>query len=354
MSLPLVVPFEQLRMTDVERGGRQERVARRDDQPAGGRRHSRAGRLCDDGGRLSRVSAARRPGRPHRRAPGRRSTSTTWRNWRARGRGDPRLAGRGAAAAGAREPKSDVAYAQLTKESPDASFAVRSSATAEDLPDASFAGQQETFLNINGLDNIFHAIKEVFASLYNDRAIAYRVHQGLRPRRCRAVGRRAAHGPQRPGRLRRHVHARHRVRLRPGGVHHGGLRPGRDGRAGRGQSRTSSTSTSRNLAAGRPGHPAQDGRRQGAQDGLHRRADGGQVHGHRRRAGSRAHPLLDHRRRSARARALRRDHRAALRPPDGHRMGPRRPGRQALHPAGAAGDGEVAGGRRPSACAAIG
>ena len=58
-------------------------------------------------------------------------------------------------------------------------FAVRSSATAEDLPDASFAGQQETFLNIVGLDNILHAIKEVFASLYNDRAIAYRVHKGF-------------------------------------------------------------------------------------------------------------------------------------------------------------------------------
>ena len=56
------------------------------------------------------------------------------------------------------------------------SFAVRSSATAEDLPDASFAGQQETFLNVRGIDAILDAIKEVFASLYNDRAIAYRVH----------------------------------------------------------------------------------------------------------------------------------------------------------------------------------
>ena len=61
----------------------------------------------------------------------------------------------------------------------DASFAVRSSATAEDLPDASFAGQQESFLNIHGYENILHAIKEVFASLYNDRAIAYRVHKGF-------------------------------------------------------------------------------------------------------------------------------------------------------------------------------
>ena len=58
-------------------------------------------------------------------------------------------------------------------------FAVRSSATAEDLPDASFAGQQETFLNISGFDNVLQAIPQVFASLYNDRAIAYRVHQGF-------------------------------------------------------------------------------------------------------------------------------------------------------------------------------
>ena len=71
-------------------------------------------------------------------------------------------------------------YQRLVAESTsDMSFAVRSSATAEDLPDASFAGQQETFLNIHGLDNILHAIKEVFASLYNDRAISYRVHKGF-------------------------------------------------------------------------------------------------------------------------------------------------------------------------------
>jgi pyruvate,water dikinase len=69
------------------------------------------------------------------------------------------------------------AYRRLTDTAPNATWAVRSSATAEDLPEASFAGQQETFLNISGLDNILHAIKEVFASLYNDRAIAYRVHQ---------------------------------------------------------------------------------------------------------------------------------------------------------------------------------
>lgn len=71
-------------------------------------------------------------------------------------------------------------YNQLIEKSAKGTtFAVRSSATAEDLPDASFAGQQESFLNIHGLDNINHAIKEVFASLYNDRAISYRVHKGF-------------------------------------------------------------------------------------------------------------------------------------------------------------------------------
>lgn len=59
------------------------------------------------------------------------------------------------------------------------SVAVRSSATAEDLPDASFAGQQETFLNVRGIDAIIEATKHVFASLFNDRAISYRVHQGF-------------------------------------------------------------------------------------------------------------------------------------------------------------------------------
>ena len=71
------------------------------------------------------------------------------------------------------------AYSQLHGDaSQDVSFAVRSSATAEDMPDASFAGQQETFLNVRGIDSVMTAIKHVFASLFNDRAISYRVHQG--------------------------------------------------------------------------------------------------------------------------------------------------------------------------------
>ncbi|RQO63219.1 phosphoenolpyruvate synthase [Paucibacter sp. KBW04] len=70
-------------------------------------------------------------------------------------------------------------FAQLTADNPGVSFAVRSSATAEDLPDASFAGQQETFLNVVGIEEVLHKMKEVFASLYNDRAISYRVHKGF-------------------------------------------------------------------------------------------------------------------------------------------------------------------------------
>ncbi|HVG03380.1 MAG TPA: phosphoenolpyruvate synthase [Burkholderiaceae bacterium] len=73
-----------------------------------------------------------------------------------------------------------IIFQHLTRESSsEASFAVRSSATAEDLPDASFAGQQETFLNVRGIDAVLDRIRHVFASLYNDRAIAYRVHKGF-------------------------------------------------------------------------------------------------------------------------------------------------------------------------------
>ncbi|MDQ6681488.1 MAG: phosphoenolpyruvate synthase, partial [Pseudomonadota bacterium] len=71
-----------------------------------------------------------------------------------------------------------AAFAALAGGHDGASFAVRSSATAEDLPDASFAGQQETFLNVVGIDDVLAKMRRVFASLYNDRAISYRVHQG--------------------------------------------------------------------------------------------------------------------------------------------------------------------------------
>ena len=72
-----------------------------------------------------------------------------------------------------------TSFAELSADNSQASFAVRSSATAEDLPDASFAGQQETFLNVVGIGEVLHKMREVFASLYNDRAISYRVHKGF-------------------------------------------------------------------------------------------------------------------------------------------------------------------------------
>jgi len=74
----------------------------------------------------------------------------------------------------------NIAYAKLIEQyGEDVTWAVRSSATAEDLPDASFAGQQETFLNVSGLEDIKMAIRKVFASLFTDRAISYRVHQNF-------------------------------------------------------------------------------------------------------------------------------------------------------------------------------
>ncbi|STW14735.1 phosphoenolpyruvate synthase [Klebsiella pneumoniae subsp. rhinoscleromatis] len=85
------------------------------------------------------------------------------------------------------------AYDLLSADDAEASFAVRSSATAEDMPDASFAGQQETFLNVQGFDAVLVAVKHVFASLFNDRAISYRVHQGYDHRGV-ALSRRGAGG----------------------------------------------------------------------------------------------------------------------------------------------------------------
>jgi pyruvate,water dikinase len=159
-------------------------------------------------------------------------------------------------------------YQRLVADSSaDMSFAVRSSATAEDLPDASFAGQQESFLNIHGYENILHAIKEVFASLYNDRAIAYRVHKGFTHAEVALSA-----GVQRM--VRSDIGASgvmfthgHRIRLRRRGFHHRLLRPRRNRGAGRRQPR-------RVLRAqGHPG-PGQAGcdppqpRLQDDQDGL--------------------------------------------------------------------------------------
>jgi pyruvate,water dikinase len=173
----LVLPFEQLRMTDVESVG---------------------GKNASLGEMISQLasSGVRVPG-------GFATTAHAFRQFLAHGgladRIAQRLAGldtddvKALAQAGAEirrwvedtpfPPDLEAAirteYARLSVESPQASFAVRSSATAEDLPDASFAGQQETFLNVVGIEDILHKTKEVFASLYNDRAISYRVHKGF-------------------------------------------------------------------------------------------------------------------------------------------------------------------------------
>jgi len=171
-----VVPFERLRMTDVESVG---------------------GKNASLGEMISQLAEAgiRVPG-------GFATTAAAFREFLAHGRLGERINARLAgldvddvaelARAGAEirrwvadaplpaalESEVGDAFARLDAASPGATYAVRSSATAEDLPEASFAGQQETFLNISGLENIIHAMREVFASLWNDRAIAYRVHKG--------------------------------------------------------------------------------------------------------------------------------------------------------------------------------
>lgn len=177
LATALVVPFEQLRMTDVEVVG---------------------GKNASLGEMISQLSEAgvRVPG-------GFATTAHAFREFLAEGglaaRIDAKLSAlnvddvRALAEAGAEirrwvveqpfpaslEAAIREHYAALEADSPGASFAVRSSATAEDLPDASFAGQQETFLNVHGIDEVLLHVKEVFASLYNDRAISYRVHKGF-------------------------------------------------------------------------------------------------------------------------------------------------------------------------------
>ena len=175
---PLVIPFEQLRVTDVEQvGGKNSSLGEMISQLAG--------------------SGVRVPG-------GFATTAQAYRDFLAQSGLDVKINAaldaldvedvNALAVCGAQIRQSIMEtpfpmaltvaiteqYQRLVADSSaDMSFAVRSSATAEDLPDASFAGQQETFLNIVGLENILHAIKEVFASLYNDRAISYRVHKGF-------------------------------------------------------------------------------------------------------------------------------------------------------------------------------
>jgi len=177
MATALVVPFEELRMTDVEVVG---------------------GKNASLGEMISQLAASgvRVPG-------GFATTAHAFRVFLREGGLDQRIKDtlaqldvddvRALAEVGAKvrrwvieapfpaalEAEVRTHYARLVAESPEASFAVRSSATAEDLPDASFAGQQETFLNVRGIDDVLLHMKEVFASLYNDRAISYRVHKGF-------------------------------------------------------------------------------------------------------------------------------------------------------------------------------
>jgi pyruvate, water dikinase len=152
---PSVIPFEQLRMTDVEQVG---------------------GKNASLGEMISQLAEAgvRVPG-------GFATTAAAYRDFLA----ESGLGGRINQALDALDTEDVTALAetgarirQWIMDAP-VSFAVRSSATAEDLPDASFAGQQETFLNVHGVDNVLEAIRQVFASLYNDRAISYRVHKGF-------------------------------------------------------------------------------------------------------------------------------------------------------------------------------
>ena len=234
LATALVVPFEHLRMTDVEVGRRQERQPRRNDQPA--RRHRACGcpAVLPPRPTPSASSWPRRPGR-HASTPGwPRWTPTTCARW-------PRPARRSAPGSRRTPFPADLEaairaeFATLTAGNPGASFAVRSSATAEDLPDASFAGQQETFLNVVGIDDVLHKMKEVFASLYNDRAISYRVHKGFAHADVALSA-----GVQRM--VRSDLGAAGVMftidtesRLQGRGVHHLQLRPGRDGGAGRGE-----------------------------------------------------------------------------------------------------------------------
>jgi len=178
LATALVAPFERLRMTDVEAVG---------------------GKNASLGEMISQLSASgvRVPG-------GFATTARAFRDFLAQdglaGRIEAKLAGlntddvRALADAGAQirrwieetpfpralEEALRAEFARLVGSDADASFAVRSSATAEDLPDASFAGQQETFLNVRGIDAVLDKVRAVFASLYNDRAISYRVHKGYR------------------------------------------------------------------------------------------------------------------------------------------------------------------------------
>ena len=128
--------------------------------------------------------------------------------------------------------------------------AVRSSATAEDLPSASFAGQQESYLNVRGSEALDRAVRSCFASLFTDRAIVYRVQNGFRHRDVALSVGDPEDGAERPRVGRRHLHARHRERLPRRRADHRRLGPRRDRGARAASARTSSGSTSRRCVTG--------------------------------------------------------------------------------------------------------
>ena len=173
----LVVPFESLRMTDVEVvGGKNASLGEMISQlsqtgvrvPGGFATTAHAFRVFLDHGGLTGKINARLAGLDTDDVKALASAGAEIRAWMV-----------DAPFPADFEQAVRQSFAALTAGGEDLSFAVRSSATAEDLPDASFAGQQETFLNVHGIDDILRKMKEVFASLYNDRAISYRVHKGF-------------------------------------------------------------------------------------------------------------------------------------------------------------------------------
>jgi pyruvate,water dikinase len=176
LATALVVPFEHLRMTDVESvGGKNASLGEMISQLAAsgvrvpGGFATTAGafkRFLQESGLSDRIS--------------RRLAELDTEDVRALAQAGEEIRGWVSAAPFPADLEAAIraAFARLDADG-QGSFAVRSSATAEDLPDASFAGQQETFLNVVGIDDVLHRMKEVFASLYNDRAISYRVHKGF-------------------------------------------------------------------------------------------------------------------------------------------------------------------------------
>jgi pyruvate, water dikinase len=176
LATRLVVPFEELRMTDVDIvGGKNASLGEMISQlaatgvrvPGGFATTAHAFREFLEFGGLTERIAARLKLLDTDDVRALAEAGTEIRRWIEDAPFPPELE------KGVREE-----FARLSASDPNASFAVRSSATAEDMPDASFAGQQETFLNVVGIDAVLHKMREVFASLYNDRAISYRVHKG--------------------------------------------------------------------------------------------------------------------------------------------------------------------------------